>query len=464
MKVPDTLFEKLWQLHTIEELEGGTYLLHIDRCYLHDLSGPSALGMLNKRNLSPHNPELAIGTLDHTLCSMPGRTIDDSFASKTFVPMFREFCSQNQIRLFDLNHPLQGIVHVMGPETGLTLPGMTVVCGDSHTCTHGALGALAWGVGSTDLYHALATQTLLIKKPKTLRINIEGIPAPEAGPMDIILRIIAELGTNFGVGYAIEYAGSAISAMDMEGRMTICNLTVEMGSDFGLISPDQKTIDYIKNKRFAPQGEMLDQLISHSLDLATDKQANFDKELTITIDDLKPQISWGINPSHVVDIDGIIPELQSDQSDSQKKALEYMDFQIGQQLIGTPIDRVFIGSCANGRLSNLEKVAEIVKGKRVAEGVVAWVVPGSQAVKSAVEKLGLDLVFVDAGLMWGEPGCSLCAGSSGEQVGPGKRCVSTTNRNFVGRQGPMARTHLASPSTAAWSAVNGVISNHQPIS
>jgi len=339
-----------------------------------------------------------------------------------------------------------------------------VVCGDSHTCTHGALGALAWGVGSTDLYHALATQTLLIKKPKTLRINIEGIPAPEAGPMDIILRIIAELGTNFGVGYAIEYAGSAISAMDMEGRMTICNLTVEMGSDFGLISPDQKTIDYIKNKRFAPQGEMLDQLISHSLDLATDKQANFDKELTITIDDLKPQISWGINPSHVVDIDGIIPELQSDQSDSQKKALEYMDFQIGQQLIGTPIDRVFIGSCANGRLSNLEKVAEIVKGKRVAEGVVAWVVPGSQAVKSAVEKLGLDLVFVDAGLMWGEPGCSLCAGSSGEQVGPGKRCVSTTNRNFVGRQGPMARTHLASPSTAAWSAVNGVISNHQPIS
>ena len=463
MATSETLFEKLWKLHTIEELEGDNYLIHIDRCYLHDLSGPGALGLLHKRKLSPHNRDLVIGTLDHTLCSVPGRTIDDSFASKAFVPLFRQFCSQYQIRLFDLDHPLQGIVHVIGPETGLTLPGMTMVCGDSHTCTHGALGALAWGVGTTDLYHALATQTLLIKKPKTLRINLEGNPAPEAEPMDIILHIIACLGTNFGAGYAIEYTGSAISTMDMEGRMTICNLTVEMGADFGLISPDQKTIAYITNTRFAPKGKMLDQLISHTLDLATDKQANFDKELTINIDNLKPQISWGINPSHTIDIDGIIPDLQSDQKESQQKALAYMDFQIGQQLMGTPIDRVFIGSCANGRLSNFKKIADIVKGKKVAEGVEAWVVPGSQAVKSAAEKSGLDSVFVDAGMMWGEPGCSLCAGSSGEQVGPGKRCVSTTNRNFVGRQGPMARTHLASPSTAAWAAINGVISNHQPI-
>lgn len=461
MQVSKTLFEKLWDLHTVEVQEGDSYLIHIDRCYLHDLSGPLALSMLQKSSLPPHNSDLAIGTLDHTLCSRPSRTIEDSFASKAFVPMFREGCRQNSIQLFDLDHPLQGIVHVIGPETGLTLPGMTIVCGDSHTCTHGALGALAWGVGTTDLYHALATQTLLIRKPKTLRINIEGIPSPAAEPMDIILHLIATLGTNFGVGYAVEYAGSAISAMEMEGRMTICNLTVEMGADFVLISPDQKTIDYVKATQFAPTGDVLAKLISHALDSATDEGAVFDNEITVNIDELRPQVSWGITPAHVVDVDGKIPELQSDQSDIQQKALAYMDFNIGQQLIGTPVDRVFIGSCANGRLSNLKKVAEIVRGKKVAEGVEAWVIPGSQSVKRAAENLGLHSIISDAGMMWGEPGCSLCAGSSGEQVGPGRRCVSSTNRNFVGRQGPMARTHLASPSTAAWAAVNGVISDHQ---
>lgn len=463
MTSPLTLFEKLWSQHTIEKLDDEYYLLHVDRCFLHDLSGPYALKMLKQNNFKPFNPNLVYGMPDHTLSSKPGRTIYDSFVSKSFMPLFRDYCNDNNIFLLDLGHPLQGIVHVVGPETGLTLPGMTIVCGDSHTCTHGALGALAWGIGTTELYHVLATQTLRVKKPKTMRVNMEGTPPEHIDPMDIILHIIATYGSDFGIGYAVEYAGNAIEELSIEGRMTICNLTVEFGSEYGFISPDQKTIDYMRERVLAPKGEELDLLTATISSLSSDTGAIFDREIFVDVSSIKPQISWGITPAHTIDIDGVIPQFNGNKNSKmkaeQKKALSYMGFEIGQSLIGVPVDRVFIGSCSNGRISNLIRAVEVVKGQTVAEGVEAWVVPGSQSVKREAEVMGLHKIFMDAGFLWGEPGCSLCGGCNGERVAPGKRCISTTNRNFIGRQGPNARTHLASPCTAALSAIRGVISN-----
>ena len=461
MSQQKTMFDKIWDLHTIVKKSEEDYLLHIDRCYLHDLSGPMALKMLEKAGLHPFNRNLVFASPDHTVSSKPNRSFNDTFPGKFFIPLFREQCAKHGVTLFDLNQEKQGVIHVIGPELGLSLPGMTMVCGDSHTCTHGAMGSLAWGVGTSELYHVLATQTLVIKKPKTMRVNIEGDLNPGIEPMDIILHIIAQYGSDFGVGYAVEYSGDVIRKTGMEGRMTICNLTVEFGSEYGFMAPDSTTFEYIRNREYAPKDNDFKKLIAHCKSIVTDNGAQFDKEITVDITGLQPQISWGITPSHTIGIDQMIPDLQTASTDNQKngwiKALDYMDFQTGQRMEGLPIDRVFIGSCSNGRISNLEAVAKIVRGRKVANHVEAWIVPGSEKVKTEAEKQGLDKVFIEAGFLWGEPGCSLCGGANGEQVAPGKRCVSTTNRNFIGRQGPNSRTHLASPSTAAAAAIAGRI-------
>lgn len=463
MSLSKTMFDKLWELHTISKIGEEDYLLHIDRCYLHDLSGPMSLKMLKNAGLKAFNKELVYATPDHTLSNKPNRCIGDTYASKAFIPAFYEECRRQHITVFDLDNPNQGIIHVIGPESGLSLPGMTVVCGDSHTCTHGAIGALAWGVGTSELYHVLATQTLVVKKPKTMRVNIEGIGDKGIEPMDIILYIISKYGTGFGIGYAVEYSGSVIRNMEIEERMTICNLTVEFGSEYGFIAPDDITYKYIEGRDYAPKGDAFNKFIEHSKTLVTDANATFDKEITVDITGIKPQISWGVAPSHTIGVDEFIPDLKNASSENEKdgwaKALEYMGFKPGEKIDGVSIDRVFIGSCSNGRISNLKNVAEIVKDKKVASNVEAWIVPGSRKVKLEAEKLGLDKIFIEAGFLWGEPGCSLCGGANGDQVGPGKRCVSTTNRNFVGRQGPHAKTHLASPSTAAVAAITGKITD-----
>ena len=455
------LFENLWKLHTIEQLDDNNYLLAIDRCYLHDLSGPSALGMLTKADIQPIRNTAIFAISDHTLSSKPGRKVSDSPISAKLVPLFTEGCSKLGIRMFGLEDERQGIVHVTGPELGLSLPGMTIVCGDSHTCTHGALGALSWGVGSSELYHVLATQSLLIKRPKTMRIELTGIPGRTIEPMDIILYIIAQYGVNYGIGYAIEYTGEVIRHMEMEQRMTLCNLTVELGSEYGLISPDEKTLNYIHGREYSPISKNMQALKTHCSEIASVTDSVFDKTIKVDVSKIGRQVSWGITPAHTIQVSGTVPSSANSDSKidpcSLEEAYSYMDLTAGQKIEGTQIQQVFIGSCSNGRISNIKQVAEMVEGKKVAKGVTAWVVPGSQQVKREAEALGLDKIIIDAGFVWGEPCCSLCGGCNGERVAKGHRCVSTTNRNFIGRQGPGARTHLASPYTAVMAALSGII-------
>ena len=454
------LFQKLWDLHAIRDMGEDNYLIAIDRCFLHDLSGPAALGMLQKSGRPARDPHRVFATPDHLILSAPGRTEEMSPLSARSMPLFRMGCKGYGLSLFDLDSPQQGIVHVVGPEQGLSLPGMTIVCGDSHTCTHGALGALAWGVGTSELYHVLATQTLMVKKPKTMYIELTGHLADEVGPMDVMLYLISTLGVDFGIGYAVEYGGELIREMEMEDRMTLCNLTVEMGSEYALISPDEKTFAYVKGRPYAPENEAWDAFEAHAAGLASNEESEFDKKVTIDVSGIGRFVSWGITPAHAAGVDACVPGtegLEEARARSFNEAYQYMDIAPGTPLAGIRIDRVFIGSCSNGRLSNIRRVAEIVKGKHVADGVEAWVVPGSQPVRKAAEEEGLDTILKDAGFIWGEPSCSLCGGCNGEQVASGKRCVSTTNRNFIGRQGPGARTHLASPVTAAKAALSGKI-------
>lgn len=453
-----TIFEKIWDIHVIEHLPDGNDLLHIDRCYAHDLSGTMAYRMMKKQGYKPLNPALTISVPDHTLASKAGRTSDDTPISRSFIPAFEMLSKEMGIRMFGLNDPRQGVVHVVGPETGVSLPGLTAVCGDSHTCTHGALGMMAWGIGVSELYHVVTTQSILARKPKLMRIRLEGTRSPDVAAMDVILFLIARNGAGFCTGYAVEFAGPAIAKMEIEERMTICNLTVEMGSEYAIMNPDDKTFAYIEGREFAPRGQMMEQLVRHARQLCTDEDAVFDLDITIDIATVRPQISWGISPEQTIGIEETIPGMDVvAQDESLKKALAYMGFEPGQRLLGIPIQRVFIGSCSNGRLSNLLQVAEVVAGKHVAAGVEAWIVPGSQPVKCEAERLGLDRIFRTAGFLWGEPGCSLCGGCNGERVEPLHRCVSTTNRNFIGRQGPQSRTHLASPVTAALAALHGRI-------
>ncbi len=456
-----TLFDKVWDAHTIQDHGDGWALLHIDRLLLHDLSGAPALYDLSQRDLKAHNPELCFATPDHVVSSQPGRTGETYQKGARLWAGLNQGAAANRIRLFDLGRPGQGIVHVMGPELGIVLPGASVVCGDSHTGTNGAFGALAFGIGSSENVHVLATQTLRQRKPKRMRITLEGTPGPGLSAKDIILHVLGRLGAAAGVGHAVEFAGPVVRALDMEGRLTLCNLATELGSKMSLIAPDDTTFEYLRGRPYAPRGERFEQAVAAWRALRGDDDAVFDREETIDLSDAEPAITWGTSPDQVASVNGRVPlpEEIGDHTvvDDYQAALDYMGLSAGQRLSDTPVDWVFIGSCANSRLSDLREAARVAKGRKVAPGVNAWVVPGSMLVKQAAESEGLDRIFKQAGFEWREPGCSMCVAANGEQVPAGARCVSTSNRNFVGRQGPGARTHLASPATAAAAAIAGAI-------
>ncbi len=456
---PATLFDKVWDRHVVADFGHGLSLLYIDRHLLHDLSGARALEELSKQGRDVRRPELAFATPDHTVSTEAGRHDDTSPRSAKYVPSLRRSCLHHRIRLFDINEASQGIVHVIGPELGLSLPGTTLVCGDSHTCTHGGVGALAFGIGSTEVAHVLATQTLTQRKPKRMRVRFEGQPAKSVEAKDLILYLIAQRGAAAGTGYAVEFGGSAIRAFDIEARLTICNLAIEFGARTGMVAPDERTFNYLAGRPFAPKDEMWDRALAEWRGLKTDENADFDCEIAIDTAEIAPQVTWGTSPEYALGIDGRIPDPSTLADPAKRRAMEaalaYMDLKPGTPLVGVKIDRVFIGSCTNSRLSDLRAAAAIARGRKVAPGVTAWVVPGSQQVKKAAEAEGLDRIFRAAGFDWREPGCSMCLASNGEVIGPGERCVSTSNRNFVGRQGPGSRSHLASPTTATAAAVTG---------
>ncbi len=463
---PRTLFDKLWDNHVIVDFGDGSALLHVDRHLLHDLGGPPAFADLERRGLPVHSPELTFSTPDHVVSSAPARTGSEHRWAEDLITGLRDGSRQRGIRLFDVNQPGHGIVHVIGPELGLTLPGALVLCGDSHTSTHGALGALAWGIGTSEIAHVLATQTLMQKRPRRMRITIDGELQPGVQAKDLILAIIGRLGASTGTGYAIEYAGPVVERMGMAGRLTLCNMSIEMGARMGMIAPDEVTFAWLKGRRYAPAGALWDRALASWRQLATDPGARFDREERIDACAVRPQITWGTSPEQTLALDERIPDParagSADAAASIAQALAYMGLEAGQPIAGTTIDRVFIGSCTNSRLEDLRAAADAVRGRRVAPHVTAWVVPGSQDVRLAAEREGLDRIYTEAGFEWRSPGCSLCVGANGEIVASGQRCVSTSNRNFVGRQGPGARTHLASPVVAAACAIAGCIVDQLP--
>ena len=457
-----TLLAKIWDQHVIAHVSDDTDLLHIDRHLLHDLGGARGLLDLKSRKLAVHNPELTFATPDHAISTARGRA-GTSKTGQELLEGLRVETSASHITMFDIDEPGQGIVHVIGPELGLSLPGCLIVCGDSHTCTHGGLGALAFGIGSSELTHVLATQALIQRRPRTMRVKFEGRLSSGVTPKDLILALIGHVGAAGGTGYAVEYAGSAIRVMGIEGRLTICNLSIELGAKMGMVAPDESTYEYIRGRRYAPKGEMWERAVAAWRQLPSDPDALFDREVVIDVEKIMPQVTWGISPEHVIGIDGHIPDPRNVADPARRAAIEtaldYMGLKAGAPIMGTPVDWVFIGSCTNSRLSDLRAAAEIARGRKVAPGVRAWVVPGSETVKRSAVAEGLDKLFVDAGFEWREPGCSMCLAANGETVPPGQRSVSTSNRNFVGRQGPRARTHLASPATAAASAISGAIAD-----
>lgn len=457
-----TLFDRVWDDHVIAELGGGVSLLQVDRHVLQEVSSAAAFQGLRKDGRTVASPAQTFATQDHILSTARGRT-DASFpGGLEFVRYLRRNCADFGITLFDIDDPRQGIVHVVSGELGIALPGSTLVCGDSHTATLGAFGALAWGVGTSEVAHVLATQTLAQKKPLPLRIRIDGSLPPRVTPKDVILRIIRTFGVTAGVGHAVEYSGQAIAAMPMEGRMTICNMSIELGARFGIVAPDDTTFEYLSGRPFAPRGSAWDRALAAWRTLRSDDDAAFARTMEIDVGALKPQVSWGTSPGDVVDIDGCVPDVDCAAADQRARmagALAYMGLVPGQRLEGLPVDVVFIGSCTNARLSDLRSAAALVRGRTVSPRVRALVVPGSTAVRRAAEREGIDRTFTDAGFEWREAGCSMCVAINDDAVAPGARCVSTSNRNFEGRQGPGARTHLASPLTAAASAIAGCIAD-----
>jgi 3-isopropylmalate/(R)-2-methylmalate dehydratase large subunit len=458
---PSTLFDKVWDAHVVEVFDDDWALLHIDRHLLHDFSGPSALVELRSRGLQVHAPELAFATPDHLVSSATDRTIDTNGFGGAMWATLRDEADQVGIVTLEMGGGRQGIVHVIGPEQGIVLPGLTVICGDSHTCTNGALGALAFGVGSSQSTQALATQVLLQQRPRQMRITIEGALGPMVSAKDLALSIIGRFGAAAGAGHAVEYAGSTIDVLDIEARLTLCNLTVELGAKFGMIAPDDTTIAWVTGRPYAPSGASLAAAVETWRGLCSDDDAVFDREEHVDASTVLPTVTWGTSPEHVIPIDAAVPDPATATDETQRAAwqgaLDYMGLRAGQPIAGTPVDWVFIGSCANSRLSDLRAAAAVVEGGHVAPNVTAWVVPGSELVRAQAEAEGLDAVFRLAGFEWRQPGCSMCVAANGERVPPKARCVSTSNRNFVGRQGAEARTHLASPATAAAAALSGML-------
>jgi 3-isopropylmalate/(R)-2-methylmalate dehydratase large subunit len=462
-RAPRTLFEKLWASHVVAGLDEDRALLHVDRHMLHDLTSPQAFDGLRRAGRSVRNPELTYAVQDHLVATDPGRTDDTVPGGRELIRALRANARAAGIELFDLDDPRQGIVHVVAPELGIALPGMTFVCGDSHTCTVGALGAYAWGIGTSDVEHVLATQTLAQRKPRTLRVSFEGVLAPAVTAKDMALYLIGRIGMGGATGHALEYAGAAVRGLGMEGRMTLCNMAIECGARAALVAPDDTTYEYLRGRPYAPAGPRWDEAVAQWRALPSEDGAQYDRDFTLDARAIAPQVTWGTRPQDVAPIDGRVPDpgaaADVGSRGAVERALDYMGLAPGAALEGLPIDRVFIGSCTNSRLTDLRDAARVVRGRRVAAGVRAIVVPGSMAVKRAAEAEGLDRVFVAAGFEWREPGCSMCAGLNPDKVGPRERCIATSNRNFEGRQGPLARTHLASPAMAAAAAVTGRITD-----
>ena len=454
-----TLFDRLWDEHCVEAQDDGTDLIYIDRILLHERTGSIALASLEADGREVFNPAQVFCCMDHVVDTFPGRSDETTMPSgKDFIVATRSAVQRAGITLFDLGDPRQGIVHVVSPEQGIVQPGTSLVCPDSHTCTQGAFGALAWGIGSSEAEHALVTQTLRVKRPRNLLARFDGTLQPGVTAKDMILHLISRFGASGGSGYAVEFAGSAVDALSMEGRMTLCNMAVEFSAFTGLIAPDEKTIAFLRDRPYAPRGQARVAAEAYWRTLRSDADARFDLELTIDCDALEPFVSWGTSPEHSLPITASVPDDAGDTA-AGKRALAYMDLQPGQALSGTPIGAAFIGSCTNSRLSDLRLAAQILQGQKVAPGVKAICVPGSMQVRAAAEAEGLHETFLDAGFEWRESGCSMCFYAGGEHFGREERVLSTTNRNFESRQGPRTRTHLASPATVAASAIAGCIAD-----
>ena len=457
-----TLFEKIWESHIVVEKQNEPDLIYIDRHLVHEVTSPQAFDGLRMNNRKVRRPDLTIATMDHNVPTSDRSLSMLDETSAIQIKTLEKNCKDFGITLFDINSPNQGIVHVIGPQLGITLPGSTIVCGDSHTSTHGAFGALALGIGTSEVEHVLASQTLWLEKPKTFEIRVEGKRKnPHAvTAKDIILSIIKNIGTAGGTGTVIEYRGEGISDLSMDQRMTICNMSIEGGARAGLIAPDEKTFDYLRNRKYTPKNyeSLVD---SWRDDLKTDSDATFDKQFILDINDISPQVSWGTNPGMTCDVDEPIPSPDEfsngdpNQKKGAEKALEYMDLKSGTMIEDIKIDRVFIGSCTNARLEDLIEASKVIQGQKVASNVSAMVVPGSQMVKKQAEEMGLDKIFTDANFEWREAGCSMCLGMNPDILSPGERCASTSNRNFEGRQGNGGRTHLVSPVMAAAAAIYG---------
>ena len=456
-----TMFEKIWDSHVVGEAVGGTTILYIDRHLIHEVTSPQAFAGLRLAGRSVHRPDATIGVLDHNIPTVPGRrmldVVDDQCAES--IMTLEKNAQENGITLFKMSDARQGIVHVIGPEQGLTLPGMTIVCGDSHTSTHGALGALAFGIGTSEVEHVLATQCLLQQRPKTMHIRVEGTLAPGVTAKDLALAIIGQLGTGVGTGHVIEFSGSAIRSLSMEGRMTLCNMAIEAGARAGMVAPDESTFAYIKGRPYAPKGAQFEQAVQAWRALASDPGAHFDAEYEVNIEGLGPQVTWGINPGMVADVGGVVPDPAEQEDPEARKAYEralaYMGLSAGQKITDIAVDTVFIGSCTNSRLEDLRQAARYVQGKQVSPRVRAMVVPGSTQVRRMAEEEGIADIFREAGFQWREAGCSMCIAMNGDQLSEGERCASTSNRNFEGRQGRGGRTHLVSPAMAAAAAIAG---------
>ncbi|HAW78701.1 MAG TPA: 3-isopropylmalate dehydratase large subunit [Balneola sp.] len=449
-----TLFEKVWDSHIVDSVESGQEILYIDRHFIHEVTSPQAFDGIRRRGTGLFRKNRIVATADHNVPTKDQHLPIKDLLSKLQVDTLIQNCDDFDIELYGLGHPYQGIVHVIGPELGITKPGMTIVCGDSHTSTHGAFGAIAFGIGTSQVEQVMATQCLLLERPKTMRITINGNLADGVSSKDIILYIISKLGTAGGTGYFVEYAGSAITALSMEARMTICNMSIEMGARGGMIAPDEITYDYVKGREFSPKGDSFDKAICHWNTLYSDEDAQFDKEYAFEAEEIPPMITYGTNPGMGIGISDKIPK---SNSESFKKSLKYMGLEMDMSLLGKRIDHVFIGSCTNSRIEDLRIVADYVKGKQKAEHVKAMIVPGSKQVEKQAEEEGIHEVLKEAGFELREPGCSACLGMNEDKIPEGEYCISTSNRNFEGRQGPGARTMLVSPLTAAIIAIEGKI-------
>jgi 3-isopropylmalate/(R)-2-methylmalate dehydratase large subunit len=459
-----TLFDKIWDAHVVDRLEDGTCVLYIDRHLVHEVTSPQAFEGLRLAGRKVRRVENTIAVVDHNVPTSPERLTETNEPESALqIATLEQNVAEFGVTYFPMSDIRQGIVHVVGPEQGISLPGMTIVCGDSHTSTHGAMGALAFGIGTSEVEHVLATQTLLQKPAKNMLVRVDGILPEGVTGKDIVLAIIGKIGTAGGTGHVIEFAGEAIRALDMAGRLTVCNMAIEAGARAGLIAPDETTFEFIKGRPFAPQGADFDAAVAYWQTLPSDDDAVYDKIVVLKAEDIIPQVTWGTNPEAVIAINGVVPN-PADEADETKRGqlarqLAYMGLDAGQAIAGTKIDVVFIGSCTNSRIEDLRAAAHVAQGRKVAEGVRALVVPGSGLIKKQAEEEGIAAILIEAGFEWREAGCSMCLGMNPDKLTPGQRCASTSNRNFEGRQGPGGRTHLVSPGMAAAAAVTGILTD-----